>query len=167
VNPEGSGIARTEVLAELRRLREDLADVDGSVVATTDGMVIAHDLGSSETYGVQPEGVAALAAVSLGLSQRITDTANHGELRDLVIRGTLGQVVTFAAGERALLTVIMSSSGDLAPLRPHAERVVRRLVELLDDNWQDDAATWTSGPGLVQDPNRRVPGAFRNPPAGL
>jgi predicted regulator of Ras-like GTPase activity (Roadblock/LC7/MglB family) len=155
VNPEGSGIARTEVLAELRRLRQDRADVDGSVVATTDGMVIAHDLGSAETYGVQPEGVAALAAVSLGLSQRIADTANHGELRDLVIRGTLGQVVTFAAGERALLTIIMRSSGDLASLQVHAVQVVRRLAELLDDTWQDDAATWHSAPNLAQDPRHR------------
>jgi predicted regulator of Ras-like GTPase activity (Roadblock/LC7/MglB family) len=130
-------------------------------------MVIVHDLGSSETYGVQPEGVAALAAVSLGLSNRIADTANHGDLRDLVIRGTLGQVVTYPAGERALLTVILSSTGDLATLRPHAERVLRRLTELLDDNWQDDAATWTSGAALIQDPrHRRGPGVTRNPPAG-
>jgi uncharacterized protein len=147
VNLEGSGIARAdEVLAELRRLRQELADVDGSVVATTDGLVIVHDLGASQTYGVQPEGVAALAAVSLGLSQRIADTANHGELRDMVIRGTLGQVVTYAAGERALLTIIVRSDADLGPLHSRAERVVRRLADLLEDNWQDDAATWHSAP---------------------
>lgn len=155
MNLEGSAIARTEVLAELHRIRRDLPDIDGSVVATTDGLVIAHDLGSAETYGVQPEGVAALAAVSLGLSLRITDTANHGELRDMVIRGTLGQVVTYSAGDRALLTIIVRSSGDLAPLHSYVEGVLRRLGELLDDNWQDDAATWHSAPHLAPDPRQR------------
>jgi predicted regulator of Ras-like GTPase activity (Roadblock/LC7/MglB family) len=156
VNLEGSGIAQTEVLAELQRLRLELADVDGSVVATTDGLVFAHDLGASETYGVQPEAVAALAAVSLGLSQRVTDTANHGELCNMVIRGTLGQVVTYAAGERALLTIIVRSSGDLGPLHSYAERVVRRLAAILDDNnWQDDAATWNSVPNFRPDQRHR------------
>ena len=61
-----------------------LGQVEGSIVATTDGLVIAHDLGASETYGVEPDGVAALAAVSLGLSQRIADTASHGDLRETV-----------------------------------------------------------------------------------
>jgi hypothetical protein len=65
----------------------------------------------------------------------------------MVIRGTLGQVVTYAAGERALLTIIVRSSGDLGPLHSYAERVVRRLAAILDDNnWQDDAATWNSVP---------------------
>jgi predicted regulator of Ras-like GTPase activity (Roadblock/LC7/MglB family) len=162
VNPEGSGTLRTEVLAELHRLREDLADVDGSLVATTDGMVIAHALGRSESYGVQPESVAALAAVSMGLSQRITDSANHGDLHDLSIRGSLGQVVSFPAGDRALLTIIVRSTGDLTPIQARAERVVRRLIELLDDNWQDDAATWTSAPTLA--PGAAPPLTYRNSP---
>jgi predicted regulator of Ras-like GTPase activity (Roadblock/LC7/MglB family) len=125
-------------------------------------MVIAHDLGSSESYGVQPEAVAALAAVSMGLSQRISDTANHGELHDLAIRGSLGQVVSYPAGERALLTIIVRNTGDLSPLQVHAARVVRRLIELLDDNWQDDAATWTSTSTLA--PGAAPPLRSRNSP---
>ncbi len=142
VNSEGSGHARTEVLAELQRLRRLTSDIEGSVVATTDGLVIAHDLGASETYGVEPEGVAALAAVSLGLSQRIADTANHGDLVDVVIRGALGQVVTYATGERALLTVLVRSGGDLTAIHTHAHQAVQRLSQLLAHDWRDDAATW-------------------------
>lgn len=142
MSTEAIETARIEVLAELHGLRAHLATIEGSVVATTDGLVIAHDIGVSEAYGAEPEGVAALAAVNLGLSQRITDTATHGELRETVIRGTLGQVVTYAAGERALLTVLVRSTGDLAALHEHARLVADRVAVLLSDAWQDDAATW-------------------------
>ena len=101
MNPEASGSPRAEVLSELRGLRARLAHVEGSVVATTEGMVIAHDLGASETYGVEPEGVAALSAVNLGLSQRIVDTASHGDLQETIIRGAFGQVVTARGSTRS------------------------------------------------------------------
>lgn len=146
MNPEGSGNARAEVLAELHGLRGRIDHLEGSVVATTDGLVIAHDLGASETYGVEPEGVAALSAVNLGLSQRIADSASHGPLQETVIRGAFGQVVTYAAGERALLTVIVRSDVDLAALHTDARQVARRVATLLADEWQDDAATWHSSP---------------------
>lgn len=141
---EGTGTAHAEVLAELHGLRDQMDRIEGSVVATSDGLVIAHDLGSSETYGVEPSGVAALAAVSLGLSQRITDTASHGELLELVVRGRLGQVATYAAGERALLTVLVRGSDAPSGLHERAQRVAARVAELLADAWQDDAATWHS-----------------------
>jgi predicted regulator of Ras-like GTPase activity (Roadblock/LC7/MglB family) len=121
-----------------------MAHIEGSVVATTDGMVIAHDLGASETYGVEPEGVAALSAVNLGLSQRIADSASHGDLQETVIRGAFGQVVTYAAGDRALLTVLVRSSAELGGLHTAARQVADRVATLLADAWEDDAAFWQS-----------------------
>jgi predicted regulator of Ras-like GTPase activity (Roadblock/LC7/MglB family) len=146
VNPEASGSPRAEVLSEIRGLRARLAHVEGSVVATTDGMVIAHDLGASETYGVEPEGVAALSAVNLGLSQRIVDTASHGDLQETIIRGAFGQVITYAAGDRALLTVLIRSTVELGGLHAVAREVAERVGTLLSGSWQDDAATWQSLP---------------------
>lgn len=137
-----SDTARGLVLAELRDLRSRLSDVEGSIVATTDGMVVAHDLGTAATYGVEPSGVAALAAVNLGLGQRIADTASHGDLLETVIRGTFGQVVTYAAGERALLTVLVRATAEPSGLHEHARGVADRVAALLADSWADDAATW-------------------------
>jgi len=142
VNPEGSGDARAEVLAELHDLRGRFGGADGSVVATTDGMVIAHDLGALEPYGVAPENVAALTAVNLGLAHRISDTASHGDLREVVIRGEFGQVATYAAGERALLAILVRSTEDLGPLHVDAREAAERIAGLLAGAWEDDAATW-------------------------
>src|SRR5690606_21147741 len=141
---DGTGTAHAQVLAELQGLRQRVDRVAGSVVATCDGIVIAHDLGAAETYGVEPSGVAALAAVGLGLSQRMTDTASHGELLETVIRGRLGQVMTYAAGERALLTVLVRGSGEPEGLYEEARRVAARVADALVDSWQDDAAVWRS-----------------------
>jgi predicted regulator of Ras-like GTPase activity (Roadblock/LC7/MglB family) len=148
VSLEGTA-THAEVLGELHGLRSRVPQVEGSVVATTDGMVVAHDLGASETYGVEPEGVAALSAVNLGLSQRISDTASHGDLQETVIRGSFGQVVTYAAGDRALLTVLVRSDCDLEKLHTDARGVADRVATLLADTWQDDAATWEAGQRLT------------------
>jgi predicted regulator of Ras-like GTPase activity (Roadblock/LC7/MglB family) len=142
VNAQGNGAALAEVLAELHGLRSRMTNVEGSVVATTDGMVVAHDLAASGTYGIEPEGVAALCAVNLGLSQRIADTASHGSLQETVIRGAFGQVVTYTAGERALITVLTGTGVDLPALHADARQVADRVAGLLADAWQDDAATW-------------------------
>lgn len=138
--------ARAEVVAELQAMRSAIPHVEGSVVATTDGLVIAHDLGSTETYGIEPEGVAALAAVNLGLSQRIIDSASHGQLRETVVRGAFGQVVTYPAGNRALLTVLVSGTAELVGMHGFARDAAARVAELLNDAWQDDAATWSPSP---------------------
>jgi predicted regulator of Ras-like GTPase activity (Roadblock/LC7/MglB family) len=136
--------ARADVLAELQALRRAIDHIEGGIVATTDGLVISHDLSRSETYGIEPEGVAALAAVNLGLSQRITDTASHGHLQETVVRGSFGQVITYPAGARALLTVLVRAGADTDRLHQHARETAGRVADLLTDTWQDDAFTWRS-----------------------
>ena len=150
MNPEASGSPRAEVLSELRGLRARLSHVEGSVVASTDGMIIAHDLGATETYGVVPEGVAAFAAANLSLSQQIANSASHGDLQETVIRSAYGQVVTYTAGERALLTVLVRATADVGGLRADAREVADRVATLLAIEWeQDDAASWSGlGPSL-------------------
>ena len=88
--------------------------------------------------------MAALSAFNLGLSQRIADTASHGHLQETVVRGSFGQVVTYPAGGRALLTVLVRAGVDTEGLHLHARAVADRVGDLLSDAWQDDAATWRS-----------------------
>jgi predicted regulator of Ras-like GTPase activity (Roadblock/LC7/MglB family) len=137
VNPDASANPQQAVLSELRLLRNQIGQIDGTIVASTDGLVIAHDIAASQAYGVEPDAVAAIAAVNLGLSQRIADTANYGILRETVIRGTFGQVVTYAAGDRGLLTVIVRDLGDLSALNQAARGCAGRLALLLVAYFED------------------------------
>lgn len=119
--------AEAEVLGELRRLRARLPQLTGALAASTDGLVLAQD-----TTGVEPEGVAALTAAALGVAVRLTDTTGQGGFRELVIRGELGYVATYAAGSSAVLTLLAEPKINVGRLHLEGRRSGARIGELVD-----------------------------------
>lgn len=114
------------VLAELGMLRDRLPGLSGSVLATADGMVIAHD-----THDTDPDGLAALAAAHLALARRFAQAVRHGELSESVVQCVGGYITSYAAGPEALLTLVTTRDSNLAMVHIEARRSVRRLTELL------------------------------------
>jgi predicted regulator of Ras-like GTPase activity (Roadblock/LC7/MglB family) len=114
------------VTGELGRLRVRVPELTGSVLATADGLVVAHD-----GNGIEPDSVAALAAAHLGLARRFAQAVNHGELREAVVECDLGYITSYAAGPNALLTLITTGDANLARVHLEARRCVRRLAALL------------------------------------
>jgi uncharacterized protein len=114
------------VLVELGRLRTRLPELSASVLATADGMVVAHD-----AHGIEPDSLAALAAAHLALARRFAHAVNQGELRESVVECDGGYITSYAAGPNALLTLVTSGDANLALVHHEARRCVRRLVSLL------------------------------------
>ena len=114
------------VLEELDRLRGRMPELSGSVLATTAGLVVAHD-----AHGIEPDGLAALAAAHLALARRFAHAVNHGELRESVVECDRGYITTYTAGPNALLTLVTSGDANLAMVHLEARRCVRRLVRIL------------------------------------
>jgi predicted regulator of Ras-like GTPase activity (Roadblock/LC7/MglB family) len=114
------------VLAELGRLRTRLPELSASVLATSDGMVVAHD-----AHGIEPDSLAALAAAHLALARRFAHAVNHGELRESVVECDLGYITSYAAGQNALLTLVTSGNANLAMVHLEARRCVRRLISMV------------------------------------
>ena len=114
------------VLEELGRLRLKLPELTGSVLATADGLVVAHD-----SHGMEPDTLAALAAAHLALARRFAHAVNHGDLRESVVECDGGYITSYTAGPNALLTVVTSGDANLAMVHLEARRCVRRLVKLL------------------------------------
>ncbi|NDU73233.1 hypothetical protein GWI34_11390 [Actinomadura sp. DSM 109109] len=116
------------VTAELRSLRARVPRLDGSLVASVDGLLIAHDLAGS----VEPAGMAAVTATGLSLAHRIAQTAHGGAFHEVVIRGVDGYVVIYAAGPTASLTVLAGPDVNVGRLhlesRPAARAVAARLT---------------------------------------
>lgn len=118
--------ARHEVLAEIRGLRARLPHVTGVLVATVDGLLVAHD-----TRGVEPDTVAAMSAAQLGLGRQVAREAAQGDFLEAVTRTVGGYVAVFAAGSEALLTVIAGADLNLGRLHHEARPVAERLGALV------------------------------------
>ncbi len=126
---EGQSAVRVDpaVLAELDALRQRLSELSGSVLATTDGLLLAHD-----AHELAADGVAALAAAHLGLAQRFADVVGHGELRETVIECAAGSITTYAVGAAAVLTVLSRPRANLARIHLEARRTAQRVAALVD-----------------------------------
>jgi len=114
------------VLTELGNLRNRLPELTGSVLATTDGMVVAHD-----SHGIEPDSLAALAAAHLALARRFAHAVNHGELRESVVQCDGGYITSYTAGPNAVLTLVTTGNANLAMVHLEARRSVRRLMSTL------------------------------------
>lgn len=114
------------VLEELDRLRGRLPELSGSVLATTDGLVVAHD-----AHGIEPDSLAALAAAHLALARRFAHAVNHGDLRESVVECDGGYITSYTAGPNALLTLVTSGDANLAMVHLEARRCVRRIIKIL------------------------------------
>ncbi|MEV5427898.1 roadblock/LC7 domain-containing protein [Streptomyces sp. NPDC052701] len=116
----------TDVLDELRRLRTRVPALTGSLSATVDGLVLAHDV-----PGTEPEGLAALTAAALGVAHRMADDAARGEFRELLVRGTRGYVATYAAGPTAVLTLLADDRVNVGRLHLEGRRSGARIADLV------------------------------------
>jgi len=145
------------VLMELDRLRSKLPELAGSVLATTDGLVVAHD-----AHGIEPDGLAALAAAHLALARRFAHAVNHGELRESVVECDRGYITTYSVGPAALLTLVTSGDANLAMVHLEARRCVRRLVKMLTVRAKPAAR-----PEIPAQPGPAAPLARRTPMATL
>ncbi|WP_371477698.1 roadblock/LC7 domain-containing protein [Kitasatospora sp. NBC_00315] len=119
----------TELLAELRALRHRVPHLAGGLVASVDGLLIAHD-----THGTEPAGLAALTAAALGLAQRLADTTGQGDFRESLVRGEHGYVATYAAGSACVLTVLAHPDVNVGRLHLEARRSAERVGVFLEDS---------------------------------
>ena len=119
------GIER-DVLDELAQLRVRLPQVQGALVASTDGLLVAHDADA-----LAAETMAAMSAAYLGLAQQIALGAAYGEFQETVTRAAGGYVATFAAGSHALLTVLADAGINLGLLHHEARPVAARVGDLV------------------------------------
>ncbi len=117
----------TDVLDELRRLRTRVPRLAGSLAATVDGLVLAHDVPATE-----PEGLAALTAAALGVAHRMTDAAGRGDFRELLVRGAHGYIATYAAGTTAVLTLLADDRVNVGRLHLEGRRSGARIADLVD-----------------------------------
>ncbi|MEI5103192.1 roadblock/LC7 domain-containing protein [Streptomyces sp. PmtG] len=112
---------------EMRGLREQCAGVTDTAVAAADGLLIVSDTDAA----IDPESLAALAAASLGLSQRLVAVTERGSLRRTVSYGSRGCAAVYAVGDNALFVVLGDEGLDLDRLHRASQPVLRRIDTIL------------------------------------
>jgi predicted regulator of Ras-like GTPase activity (Roadblock/LC7/MglB family) len=115
------------LLAEMRALRDRVVGVTDTVLASRDGLII-----TSDADDIDPDNIAALAAASLGLAQRMTAEAGKGTLRQATTLSSAGCVAIYAVGVSGLLVVVGDEGLDSSRLhresRPTIEAIERILI---------------------------------------
>lgn len=116
-----------QVLAELSDLCSAVSGIEGCVVATSDGLLVAHVLPHQE----QSQVAALISTLSAVAGQAVLLTG-RGDLLEAAIRGTTGYVAVYAVGDSAVLAVLGHSDLNLALLQLRTRPVVGRLSALAD-----------------------------------
>lgn len=119
---------------ELRDLRGQVVGVYGSLVATSDGFLVTHDIPDLE-----PTRIAALVATTLGLARQATHTTGRGRFHESVARGSEGYLAVFAAGDTAVLAVLGTNDLNVGMLHYQTRDTIRRIVGHLirfDGGWE-------------------------------
>ena len=111
----------------LRDLRSAIPDIRGAMVATTDGLPIAQTFTDDTDSGR----VAAMAATALGLGKRINDTLGTGDLSELSVSGSIGQVYIYATGRKGVLAVVAPGGMNLGLLHMEARDTAGRVAGIL------------------------------------
>lgn len=112
-----------EVQAELAGLRARVPGLIGALVASSDGLLVTHDLPGH----IEPTGMAALAAAQLSLSDRLAGVAHGGGFQEVVVDGSRGHVVIYAAGW-ASLTVLAEPDVNIGRLHLESRPVARAVA---------------------------------------
>jgi predicted regulator of Ras-like GTPase activity (Roadblock/LC7/MglB family) len=111
----------------MRSLREKVAGITGTAIASRDGLIIREDTGGA----VDPDNLAALSAAWLSLAQRMSNEAGQGTLREALTRSSGGWVAIYAVAASAVLVLIGDEGLDITTLRSESRAALDAISALL------------------------------------
>ncbi|MEV4234816.1 MULTISPECIES: roadblock/LC7 domain-containing protein [unclassified Nocardia] len=125
------------VLAELKALHDRLPHLIGTLVASSDGLLVAHDLPPD----IEPTRMAALASAHLSLSYQLAATVHGGGFHEVVVHGSGGHVVIYAAGWSSLM-VLAGPDVNVGRLHLESRPVARGIADHLSATDSGKDRTW-------------------------
>ena len=115
----------TDLIAdELRLIRQNVPGVRGSITATEDGLLVAHDV-----QGLEPTQIAALVAATHAIAVRASLSTGCGQLREVITRGSDGYLAVYSAGPAAIVAVLGVSDMNIAMLNFQARKMLDRIAD--------------------------------------
>jgi uncharacterized protein len=112
------------ISGELERLRKNVPGVRGGITASSDGLLIAHDV-----RGIEPTQVAALVSAMHAVAARAAVSTQCGQFKEVITRGSDGYLAVYAAGSTAVVAVLGTADLNLAMLNFHARAMIEQIAE--------------------------------------
>lgn len=120
-------MAKGEALkSHIEALRNAIPELKGVLLASNEGLPIAHSLSN----GADPNRVAAMAAAASSLGRRITDTMSAGMLGEVSIQAEDGGLFVYSAGSKAVLVVISPQGGNAGLIHLEARSTAKEIGDL-------------------------------------
>jgi predicted regulator of Ras-like GTPase activity (Roadblock/LC7/MglB family) len=120
-------MAKGEALkAQLENLKSAIPELKGVLLASNDGLPIAHSLSN----GGDPNRVAAMAAAASSLGRRVSDSLSAGTLSEVSIQSEDGALFVYSAGTKAVLAVISPQGGNAGLIHLEARSTAKEISEL-------------------------------------
>ncbi|HHJ19477.1 MAG TPA: hypothetical protein ENJ84_06570 [Gammaproteobacteria bacterium] len=116
-----------ELSRMIKELRENVPDINGVLIATVDGLSIATDFSEDESARV-----AAMAASSIGLGNRISSTAEIGAMKDMMIEGRDGLLIMYMAGSAGVLALRAVDHANLGLIRLEGPKTARKAASIME-----------------------------------
>ncbi|MEM1658836.1 MAG: roadblock/LC7 domain-containing protein [Candidatus Jordarchaeales archaeon] len=116
-----------EIENVLRKLLEEVPQIEGAAVVSVEGLPIASSL-PPEIDDVR---LAAITAAILSLGERAVQEFEKGFVDEVYVRGSEGYILVMGAGPNAVLTVSASKDANLGVVRLYMKRAAEKLAELI------------------------------------
>ncbi len=120
-------MAKGEALkGHIEALRSAIPELKGVLLASNEGLPIAHSLSN----GADPNRVAAMAAAASTLGRRISDSISAGTLGEISIQADEGALFVYSAGSKAILAVLSPQGGNAGLIHLEARSVAKDIGDL-------------------------------------
>jgi len=130
--PKGAGtlgeiMTKHEALkSQLEQLRNAIPELRGVLLASAEGLPVAHSLSN----GTDPNRVAAMAAAASSLGRRISESMATGVMSEVSIRGDDGVLFVYSAGTKAVLAVMGPMGSNAGLIHLEARNVAKEIGDL-------------------------------------
>lgn len=115
-----------QLKAQIEELRSAIPELKGVLLASNEGLPIAHSLSN----GADPNRVAAMAAAASSLGRRISDSMSAGVLGEVSIQAEEGALFVYSAGTKAVLAIISPQGGNAGLIHLEARVAAKQIGDL-------------------------------------
>ncbi|HBY64426.1 MAG TPA: hypothetical protein DEH78_31785 [Solibacterales bacterium] len=117
-----------EVIKQLEQLKAAVPEVRGVLLASVEGLAIAHQLAP----GIDPQRLAAMAAAACSLGRRLTDSLAIGGMHEINVAAADGHLFVYSAGSKAVLAVLGPTFANAGLIHLEARDTARQIGEIFD-----------------------------------